>query len=153
MSNLIIFSIIFLIVLVIFIKLFRSFTVQLYIRSRIRKGIRQNIKQIKLAKGNKQQLFDVYKGVYNSATSKPNRLFASRDRDKFEDKANTELNRMTRNPITKLYASALTYSKGIFTCLFLVAAILSGILVKEEVKASSLTLPTVDQNIQLKLKL
>lgn len=151
MSNLIIFSIIFLIVLVIFIKQFRSFTAQLYIRSRIRKGIQQNFKQIKLAKGNKQQLFDIYKSVYNNATSKPNRLFASRDRDKFELKANTELNRMTRNPFTKLYASLLTYSKGFFTCLFLIATILSGGILKEEVKASSLTLPTVDENIQLKL--
>ncbi|MGN7477461.1 transglutaminase domain-containing protein [Solibacillus silvestris] len=151
MSNLIIFLCIFLILLIIFIKTFRSFTSQLYLRRKIKKGLRQNKSEIYEARGNKQQLFEIHKRVYNYVTYRPNRLIAPMNRRKFEQKANNELNRMVRNPFTKLFSAVLTFSKGVFAFAFLVATVFSGAIVVDEVKASSLTLPTINKDTQLKL--
>lgn len=151
MSNLIIFSSIFLVLLTIFIKTFRSFTSQLYLRRKIKKGLLQNKAEIRLAKGDKQQLSEVYKRVYNFVTYRPSRLFTPKNRRKFEQRATSELNRMVRNPLTKLFASFLTFSKGMFTFIFLMATTFFGVMVVDEVKASSLTLPTINKDVQLKL--
>ena len=151
MSNLIIFSCIFLVLLTIFIKTFRSFTSQLYLRSKIKKGLLQNKTEIRLAKGDKQQLSEVYKRVYNIVTHRPSRLFTPKNRRKFEQRATSELNRMVKNPLTKLFASLLTYSKGMLTFIFLIATTFFGVMVVDEVKASSLTLPTINKDVQLKL--
>lgn len=150
MSNLIIYSIVFLMLLSFFIKSFRSFSTQYFLRRKIKKGIRQHKKEIRLAKGNEQQLFEVYKEVFNFAVYRQNKLLP-KNRRKYEKKANNELNRMVRNPITKLFSIVLTFSKGVLTLVFLLATVLFGSIVVDEVKASSLTLPTINKDIQMKL--
>ena len=119
MDNLILYSSSFLILLLLFLNMWRSFSTQYYIRKRIKKGIRQNKREIRLARGNEHQLFEVYKEVYNVAVYRQNRLFTSKNRRKFEKKASNELNRMVRNPLTKLFSMLLTFSKGMLTLIFL----------------------------------
>ena len=149
--NLILYSSIFLFLLILFINTWRSFSTQYYLRRRIKKGIRQNKREIRIARGNEQQLYEVYKGVYHDVIYRPNTLFTPKNRRKFEKKADNELNRMTCNPITKLFSLILTFSKGMLAFVFFLATILFGSLVVDEVKASSLTLPTINKDIQLKL--
>ena len=151
MNNLIIYSSIFLFLLILFINTWRSFSTQYYLRRRIKKGIRRNKREIRLARGNEQQLFEVYKMVYHDVIYRPNSLFTPKNRRKFEKKADNELNRMVCNPITKLFSVVLTFSKGILTVIFLLATIFFGTIVIDEVKASSLTLPTINKDIQMKL--
>lgn len=151
MSNLIIFSSIFIVLLLIFIKLIRSFLSQTYLRQKIKKGLHQHKTEIYLAKGDKQQLFEIYKRVYNMVIYRGNRFFAPKNNRNFEQRAQSELNRMTKNPLTKLYSSLLTFIKGLVASIFLLATIFFAVIVVDEVKASSLTLPTIDQDMQLKL--
>lgn len=151
MSNLIIFSSIFLVLLLIFIKLIRSFFSQVYLRRKIIKGLRQHKTELYLAKEDKEQLFEIYKRVYNMVIYRKNRLFAPENGRKFEQRAQSELNRMTKNSLTKLYASIIVLLKGVFSLAILLATIFFAAIVVDEVKASSLTLPTINQDMKLKL--
>ena len=151
MENIIIFAILFLIMLWLWWKMNRAYFLQRYIRKQLQRGIRQNKQEIRLAKGDKEQQFELYKRVYNHAilTSKKRH---KRSQVKYERQVNNELNRMVRNPLTRLYSSLFLFIKGITALVALFFTIIMGSIVVDEVKASNLTLPTINQETQLKLK-
>ncbi|MCH7321442.1 hypothetical protein LZ480_06000 [Solibacillus sp. MA9] len=151
MENIVIFSILFLVVLWLWLKLNRAYFLQRYIRKQLTRGIRNNKQEIRLAKGDKEQQFEVYKRVYNHAivTSKKRH---KRNQVKYECQVNNELNRMVNNPLTRLFSSLLLLVKGITALVTLFFTIVIGSIVVDEVKASDLTLPTINKETQIKLK-
>lgn len=153
MNNFIIFSVIFLVIFSVFILTLRSFLSQLLIRMKIKKGIRTNKSEIRKAKGNNAQLFEIYKRVYNFATYNQSKFLKTRNKQKFEQKVNNELNRMIKNPFTILISLLFSFTKGFLSFIFLLLSIFFGAIVVDEFKASSLTLPTINTDVNLKLNI
>ena len=151
MSNLIIFSTLCLILFIMFLISFKSFKSQYSIRRLLKQGMRSNKKELRQAKGNPVQLEEAYKRVSNYAVFSGKNYRTMRKRHKFEQKVNSELNRMIKNPLSALFACLLSTMKGITSMVLLFATILIGSIAVDEFKDSNLTLPTIDTNIQLKL--
>lgn len=153
MSNLILFSAIFLVVFLLFTKTLRSIASQMKIRRLLKHELRRNKAEIRQAKGNKQQLVDIYNRVYNATVFGKQKFRTMKKREQFEQKVNNELNRMTRNPFMKLFTFLMSFVKGAVVVTLLLASILFGAIVVDEYKASSLTLPTIDKNVKLNLNI
>lgn len=151
LSSFIIFTVIFCIVALLFIASLKSFFSQLNIRRRLKKALRQNGKEIRQAKGNRVRQFEIYKRVYNNVVYGRRRFRRARKQEKYEQRLNDELNLMIKNPLTALFSWLKSVVFGVATVLFLLCSLLFGSIAVDEFKASSLTLPTVNPQIALKL--
>ncbi|WP_342473224.1 transglutaminase domain-containing protein [Metasolibacillus sp. FSL H7-0170] len=151
LSNLIIFAGICFIATLLFIFSLKSFFSQMGVRRHLKRELRRNRAELRQAKGNRTQRFEVYKRVYNSAIYSGRRFRRARRQRKYEQRVNDELNLMIKNPFTALFSWLKSIIFGFATLFLLLSSLLFGSIAVDEFKASSLTLPTVNPQIALKL--
>lgn len=151
LSNLIIFAAVCLIAALLFIFSLKSYLMQVNVRRHLKKELRLNRAEIRQTKGNKAQRFEAYKRVYNNAIYNGRRFRTRRKQRKYEQRLNDELNLMVKNPLTALFSWLKSVVFGVATAILLLSSLLFGSIAVDEFKASSLTLPTVNPQIALKL--
>ncbi|WP_042476384.1 transglutaminase domain-containing protein [Bacillus ndiopicus] len=151
LSNLIIFAVICIIATLLFLFSTKLFFTQINMRRHLKKVLQRNRAEIRQAKGNKAQRFEVYKRVYNNAIYSGRRFRGARRQRKYEQRMNAELNLMFRNPVTALFSWLKSVVFGLATIFLLLCSLVFGTIAVDEFKASSLTLPTVNPQIALKL--
>ncbi|MEK4425277.1 transglutaminase domain-containing protein [Solibacillus sp. FSL K6-1523] len=149
MSDFLFFTIIFLVVLLLTLLCLRAFFVQWHIRKAIGKGLKINKQPLQIMSGYSESEHLIYNQVEDYAKAKTGYLRVFRSRYKLDRQIHRELNRKTKNAMTRFFSWLLVTIKFALSFVLVVASLLFGSIVRDEWQAADLCLPTLDPNLTI----